>query len=71
MIVGLIFFPPFGLLIGAFFGAVLGELIYHMDTKRSLKAGLGVFFGVVISIFIKLGTSGVIAFFYVRAVFKL
>ena len=31
MIIGIIFFPPFGLLIGAFCGAVLGELLNNMD----------------------------------------
>ena len=68
MIIGIIFFPPFGLLIGAFCGAVLGELLNNMDSKKSLRAGLGVFIGTVINIFIKLGTSSVIAFYSFKAV---
>ncbi len=70
MIIGVILFPPFGLLIGAFIGAVLGELIFNMDTRKSLKAGIGALIGTVSSIFIKLGTSGVIAFYTFRAVIK-
>ena len=68
MIVGLIFLPPFGLLIGAFLGAVAAELIFNDDMKKSLKAGLGVFIGTILSIFIKLGTSGVMAFYFIKAV---
>jgi uncharacterized protein YqgC (DUF456 family) len=70
MIIGVIFFPPFGLLIGAFIGAVLGELIFNMNTRQSLKAGIGALIGTVSSIFIKLGTSGVIAYYAFRAVIK-
>ena len=70
MIIGVVFFPPFGLLIGAFLGAVIGEFIYNMNTHESLRAGFGVFLGTITSVFIKLGTSGVITFFFVRAVFR-
>ncbi len=69
MITGLIFLPPFGLLIGAFLGAVAAELIFNDDMKKSLKAGLGVFIGTILSIFVKLGTSGVMAFYFIKAVF--
>ena len=70
MIIGIIIFPPFGLLIGAFLGAVLGEFIFNIDTKKSLKAGFGVFIGTILSIFIKLGTSGAIAFYFFKAVLQ-
>lgn len=70
MIIGVLFFPPFGLLIGAFLGAVIGEFIYNMNTRESLRAGVGVFFGTITSIFVKLGTSGVITFYFLRAVFR-
>lgn len=68
MIAGLILFPPFGLLIGAFLGAVAAELIFNEDMKKSLKAGLGVFIGTILSIFMKLGASGVMVFYFIKAV---
>ena len=70
MIIGIIFFPPFGLLIGALLGAIFGEYIYNLNARESLRAGLGVFLGTIISIFIKLGTCGVFAFYFFRALFR-
>ncbi len=69
MLIGAIFFPPFGLLIGAFLGAVGFELLFNEETKQSMKAGFGGFIGVVLGIFIKLGASGVMAYFFIKAVF--
>ncbi|HEB30481.1 MAG TPA: DUF456 domain-containing protein [Spirochaetes bacterium] len=69
MLIGAIFFPPFGLLIGAFLGAVGFELLFNEETKQSMKAGLGVLIGIVLGIFIKLGASGVMAYFFIKAVF--
>jgi uncharacterized protein YqgC (DUF456 family) len=69
MLLGAIFFPPFGLLIGAFLGAVGFELIFNEETRQSMKAGLGVFMGIILGIFVKLGASGVMAYFFIKAVF--
>ena len=69
MLLGAIFFPPFGLLIGAFLGAVGFELIFNEEAKQSMKAGLGVFIGIISGIFVKLGASGVMAYFFIKAVF--
>jgi len=70
MIVGLIFFPPFGLIIGTFLGAVLGELAFNKDKRSSLKAALGVLVGTVLSIMIKVTLSGIIGFYFFRAVIR-
>lgn len=54
LIVGLIFFPPFGIIIGPFLGALAGELLYDSkDASRALKAALGSFIGFLTSTFIK------------------
>jgi uncharacterized protein YqgC (DUF456 family) len=68
MLIGLIFFPPYGLLIGAFVGAVLGELIFNKDAKRSLKAGFGVFVGTILGILLKLSATAVMAFYFIKVV---
>jgi len=70
MIAGIFFFPPFGMLIGAFVGAVVGELIFNKERKNALKAGWGIFLGTILSIFIKLGVSGVITYYFVRGIFR-
>ncbi len=68
MIIGIVIFPPYGLIIGAFLGALFGELIFNKDNRRAANAGLGIFMGTMLGIVVKLSVSGVIAFFFVRAV---
>lgn len=67
--VGLFFFPPWGIFIGAFFGALLGELLHGKETGVALKAGWGVFVGTFMGIGIKLVASGVMFFYFIKEVF--
>lgn len=68
MIAGIIFFPPFGMLIGAFAGAVLGEMAAGREDVRALKAGWGVFVGTVMAMALKLAASGAMLYYYVKAI---
>jgi uncharacterized protein YqgC (DUF456 family) len=54
LIVGFLFIPiPFGFVIGAFFGAFLGEIIYNSNNKkRAVKAATGSVLGFLASSFI-------------------
>jgi len=70
MIAGMVFFPPFGLILGTFVGAVLGELIFSRNARSSLRAALGVFVGTVAAIFLKVSVSGIIGFYFFRAVIR-
>jgi uncharacterized protein YqgC (DUF456 family) len=70
MIAGMIFFPPFGLIIGTFLGAILGELAFNKDKRASVKAALGVFIGTIAAILLKVSVSGIIGFYYFRAVIR-
>ncbi|MBQ8113291.1 MAG: DUF456 domain-containing protein [Kiritimatiellae bacterium] len=52
-IVGM-FFLPFGILIGPFAGAALGELIAGRTMGSALKGGFGAFLGFLSGVFLKL-----------------
>jgi uncharacterized protein YqgC (DUF456 family) len=69
MLVGIFFIPPWGMFIGAFAGAIVGELLVGKGGKKALKAGWGVFVGNMVSIGFKLAYSGVVIFFYVKEMF--
>ena len=66
MLLGLFFFPPWGMLIGAFAGALAGELVVGKGGKKALRAGWGVFLGNMIGIVLKLAFCGVMLFLYVK-----
>ncbi|MBT8272142.1 MAG: DUF456 domain-containing protein [Bacteroidia bacterium] len=53
LLIGLIFLGPFGIIIGPFAGAFVGELINKSDSQRALKAAFGSFLGFLTSAFIK------------------
>jgi uncharacterized protein len=54
LLIGL-FFPPFGIIIGPFLGALAGEFIHDSgDSRRALRAAVGAFMGFLASTFLKL-----------------
>jgi hypothetical protein len=66
MLAGVFFFPPWGLFIGAFAGALVGELIARKEGREALRAGWGVFVGIMVGTGLKLAFTGVILFFYIK-----
>lgn len=69
MLVGMIWFPPLGMIVGTFVGALLGETARGRTTRQSLRAAWGVFVGTMLGIVVKLVVSGVIAWYVLREVF--
>ena len=65
MLAGMIFFPPYGVIIGAFLGALAGEMLFNRDNEHPFKAALGVFTGTLLGILIKIAVSGVITTFFI------
>lgn len=63
-LIGIIFFPPMGIFVGAFIGAVAGE--YHSGKKggEALKAGLGVVLGSIAVIAAQVAYSVVAAVYF-------
>lgn len=69
LVIGFFFFPPFGMFVGGFVGAVAGELLAGRAGRTALRAGWGVFVGNLFGMGLKLGLSGVMLFFYIKEMF--
>jgi uncharacterized protein len=67
MFIGIFILPPWGIFIGAFVGAVAGEMLIGAKGKDALRAGWGIFVGNMLSTGIKLGYSIAVIFFYIKA----
>jgi len=69
MIIGIIFFPPFGMILGLLVGAVAGELIAGKEGSEAVKVGSVTFITSLLMIVIKLAVSGVLTYYFIaRAV---
>lgn len=53
LIVGLLSPITFGIIIGPFAGALIGELMHNNDMNRATKAAFGSFLGFITSTFLK------------------
>ncbi len=59
---GLFVFPPFGLFVGPFAGALIGELLHRRNVDReslghAAKIGFGTWLGIVLGVVLKLGIA--------------
>ena len=67
MILGIIFFPPWGMIAGSFLGALVSEIVFNgRDVMGSLKPAFGSFFGFLLSTGLKLTASGVMLFYIIK-----
>ena len=69
LVAGIFFFPPFGIIIGPFAGAVVGELIAGKNSSDAFRAGMGSFIGFLIGTFIQLIAAGLMAWQFAKTVF--
>jgi len=67
MILGLLFMPPLGMIMGAFLGAIGGEIWAGKQTSDALRAGWGVFLGVMAGMILKLIAAGIMTFYFIKA----
>ena len=64
LLVGL-FFGPWGIVLGPFFGAVVFELIDGKNTRLALKAGWGSFVGLMTGTILKLICCGLMTYYFI------
>ncbi len=67
-LLGAIFFPPLGIILGPFFGGIVGELINGEEMQKAIRAGFGAFLGFLAGTLIKLVASGLMIYHYVTAI---
>ena len=66
LIAGMFFFPPFGIIIGPFAGAVIGEITAGKESKAALKSGFGSFVGFITGTVLKLIVSGIMTWYFIK-----
>lgn len=66
MVIGIFFIPPWGIILGAFVGALVGELLAGKSGKKALRAGWGILIGSVLGIGLKLAFTTVALFYYIK-----
>jgi len=62
-----IFWSPFAMLVGAFIGAVVVEWLVGKKKVEALRAGWGVVMGTLFATILRLGVSGMMAYYFVLA----
>ncbi|MBL7112737.1 MAG: DUF456 domain-containing protein [Bacteroidales bacterium] len=66
LVAGIFFFPPIGIIIGPFAGAVIGEAIKGKQAGEAFMAGFGSFLGLLLGIGLKLAASIMMTFYFVK-----
>lgn len=69
LIVGLFFFPPFGIIVGPFLGAFIGEITANQSQRNAIKSAFGSFIGFLLGTGLKFTVSGVITYYFFKGLF--
>lgn len=71
MLIGILFFPPFGLILGTFLGAVVGEMISGKSDSDAMRAGIVTFIFSLIAMVMKLSLSVYLTYKFILESLKL
>ncbi|HET6527389.1 MAG TPA: DUF456 domain-containing protein, partial [Balneolaceae bacterium] len=59
LIIGIFFFPPFGMILGPLIGAFVGELIAGKSSDKAIRSAMGSFAGFLMGTILKVIASGI------------
>ena len=65
-ILGIFLFPPYGIIVGPFLGAFIGELITGKDSFSAFKAGAGSFIGFLTGTLLKIVVSVMMTWYFFK-----
>jgi hypothetical protein len=65
LLIGMFVFPPIGIIVGPFAGAVIGELSVGKQSKEAFRSGFGSFIGFLIGTLLKLIASGMMTWYFI------
>jgi len=66
LLVGLMFLGPFGIIIGPFAGAYLGERLNKTPDKQALKAAFGSLIGFLSGVFLKFSVASIFCYHFIK-----
>jgi uncharacterized protein YqgC (DUF456 family) len=70
LLIGIVFFSPWGIIVGPFLGAFAGELLHNRaNGARAFKVALGAFLAFIVGSGAKLAASLMMLFYAVKAIF--
>ena len=69
LIIGMFFFPPFGIIIGSLLGAFVGEMSAGQDTNKAMRSAMGSFLGFLAGTLLKLIACFVMAYYFIGYAF--
>ncbi len=70
LFLGAIFFPPFGIILGSFAGAFLGEFWMKKEGKKAVQAGVVAFWGNIASILFQFILASILTIYFFIKVFS-
>lgn len=65
-VVGVIFFSPWGIIVGPFAGAFIGELLGDRSTRDALKSGIGALLGFLLGTVVKVVVCGYFVWCFIK-----